>query len=116
MFDITKNWGFIMNDAISKFDQMSLSYTYENNGWSFTNFFDGHTRISELESRGTLREVVTVIEVSDGAYFLTWEDEEMGALTQIIDLPNKRIFAAVPWKGKMEFWPAVITEFCKGRI
>lgn len=105
-----------MNDAISKFDQMSLSYTYENNGWSFTNFFDGHTRISELESRGTLREVVTVIEVSDGAYFLTWEDEEMGALTQIIDLPNKRIFAAVPWKGKMEFWPAVITEFCKGRI
>ena len=77
---------------------------------------DGHTRISELESRGTLREIVTVIEVSDGVYFLTWEDEEMGALTQLIDLPGKRIFAAVPWKGKMEIWPAVITEFCEGRI
>ena len=50
-----------MKDAISIFDQMSLSYTYENNGWSFTNFFDGYMRISEMESRGTLREIVTVI-------------------------------------------------------
>ncbi|MFT5502575.1 MAG: hypothetical protein ACI845_003791 [Gammaproteobacteria bacterium] len=101
-----------MIDAISTFGQKSLSYTYENNGGSFTNFFDGHTRISELESRGTLHAVVSVIEVADGVYFLTWEDEEMGALTQLIDLPGKRIFATVLWKEKMEIWPAVITEFC----
>lgn len=105
-----------MKDAISIFDQKSLSYTYENNGWSFTNYFDGHTRISEMETRGTLRELVTVIEVSESVYFLTWEDEEMGALTQLIDLPKKRIYASVPWNGKMEIWPANITEFCDGKV
>lgn len=104
-----------MNDAISVFDQMSLSYTYENNGWSFTNFFDGYIRISEVDGRGTLREVVNVIEVSNGIYFLTWEDEEMGALTQLINLPENRIFVAVPWEGKMEIWPAIITDFSKGK-
>jgi hypothetical protein len=105
-----------MKDAMSIFDQMSLSYTYENNGWSFTNFFDGYMRISEMESRGTLREIVTVVEISEGVYFLTWEDEEMGALTQLIDLPGNRIYASVPWNGKMEIWPGVITEFSKGKI
>ena len=104
-----------MNDAISVFDQKSLSYTYENNGWSFTNYFDGHTRISEVEGRGTLHEIVAVTEAADGIYFLTWEDEEMGPLTQLIDLSNKRIFAAVPWEGKMEIWPGTITSFTEGR-
>ena len=105
-----------MKDAISVFDQKLLSYTYENNGWSFTNYFDGHIRISEVENRGILREIVTVTETSEGIYFLTWEDEEMGSLTQLIDIPKKRIFAAVPWDGKMEIWPGVISSFAEGKI
>ena len=104
-----------MTDALSYFDQMSLSYTYENNGWSFTNFFDGHIRISEMESRGTLRETVTIEELRDEIYVITWEDEEMGPITQIVDFPNQRMLAAVPWEGKVEIWPAKITAFVKGR-
>lgn len=105
-----------MNDAISVFDKKSLSYTYNNNGHSDTNYFDGHTRITEVEGRGTLHETVIVTEVSDGMYFLTWEDVEMGALTQLIDLTNKQIFVAVPWEGKMEIWTATITGFVEGKI
>jgi hypothetical protein len=47
---------------------MSLSYTYENNGWAFTNYFDGSIRITEMESRGTLREVVTIDELRDDIF------------------------------------------------
>ncbi len=105
-----------MTDALSRFNQMSLSYTYENNGWSFTNFFDGGIRISEMASRGTLRETITIEELRDEIYMITWEDEEMGVITQIVDLPKKRLLAAVPWEGKIEVWPATITAFVKGRV
>ena len=41
-----------MKDAISHFDKNTLTYTYSNIGWSFTNLFDGNLRITELEKRG----------------------------------------------------------------
>lgn len=105
-----------MTDALSRFDQMSLSYTYENNGWSFTNYFDGSIRISELESRGTLRETVTIEELRDDVYMIAWVDEEMGPISQVVDLSMQRILAAVPWEGSVEIWPAKISAFVKGRI
>lgn len=105
-----------MTDATARFDQMSLSYTYENNGWSFTNFFEGNTRISEMASRGTLRETVSIEALRDEVYVIAWEDEEMGTITQVVDLPEQRILAAVPWDGKVEIWPAKITVFIEGHI
>lgn len=100
-----------MTDAESHFNKKSFSYTYENNGWSFTNYFEGNIRISEMESRGTLRENVNIEELRDGIYVIAWEDEEMGPITQIIDFSKQQILAAVPWEGKVEIWPAKITAF-----
>lgn len=105
-----------MTAALSRFDQMSLSYTYENNGWAFTNYFDGSIRITEMESRGTLREVVTIDELRDDIYLITWADEEMGPITQVVDFKQERILAAVPWEGSVEIWPAKITAFVEGRV
>jgi hypothetical protein len=100
-----------MKNAISRFDKKTFSYTYSNNGWSFTNFFDGNLRISELEKRGTLRETVTVSEISQDIFVITWEDEEMGPITQVVDFKQNIIIAALKWEGEMEIWPGVITEF-----
>lgn len=105
-----------MTDALSYFDKKSLSYTYNNNGWSFTNYFEGNIRISEMESRGTLRESIAIDELRDGIYVIAWEDAEMGPITQVVDFPKKRILAAVPWEGKVETWPATITAFVEGRV
>ena len=105
-----------MSDALSHFDKKSLSYTYENNGWEFTNYFQGNLRISEMESRGTLRENVAIEELRDGIYVIAWEDAEMGPITQIVDFPKELILAAVPWEGKVEIWPAKITAFVEGKI
>ncbi len=100
-----------MKDAISHFDKKTFSYTYTNNGWSFTNFFEGNLRISELEKRGTLREIVTVCEFPKDIFMITWEDEEMGPITQVIDFKQNTIVAALKWEGEMVIWPGVITEF-----
>lgn len=105
-----------MKDAVAKFNEMSLAYTYDNNGWAFTNYFEGTNRISELEVRGTLNETVAIEELRDEIYMITWEDEEMGYITQMIDLPNKKMIASIPIEGKLEIWPATITDFVKGRI
>jgi len=81
-------------DPISVFDAKTISYTYDN-GWSFTNTFDGHLRISHV-SRGELREHVEMIELRDGLFFASWIDDEMGLLAQIIDFETDTVLAAVP--------------------
>jgi phenolic acid decarboxylase len=82
-------------DAIASFDDTTISYTYDN-GWSFTNTFDGHTRISVLPRRGEPREHVQMTELRPGVYRASWIDGEMGLLAQVIDLENHTVLAAIP--------------------
>ena len=82
-------------DPIASFDKKTISYTYEN-GWSFTNTFDGHTRISVVPRRGELREHVEMRELRPGLFLASWIDDEMGLLAQIIDLENGTVRAAIP--------------------
>lgn len=82
-------------DPISTFDKKTISYTYDN-GWSFTNTFDGHMRISVVPRRGELREHVEMRELRPGLFLASWIDGEMGLLAQIIDLENGTVFAAIP--------------------
>ena len=81
-------------DPISVFDGKTISYTYDN-GWSFSNTFDGHLRISQVP-RGELREYVEMIELRDGLFFASWIDDEMGLLAQIIDFETDTVLAAIP--------------------
>ncbi len=83
-----------MSDAISVFDGKSISYTYDN-GWSFTNQFEGNLRISHVP-RGELREQVEIEQLREGLFFISWVDDEMGLLTQIIDFENNTVLAAIP--------------------
>jgi hypothetical protein len=83
------------SDAIASFDNTTISYTYDN-GRSFTNTFDGHTRISVVPRRGELREQVQMTELRPGLYLASWIDDEMGLLAQIIDLENGIVLAAIP--------------------
>jgi len=82
-------------DPIAEFDQKTISYTYAN-GWSFTNTFDGHLRLSEVPGRGQLREHIEMVELRPGLFFASWIDEEMGLLAQIIDLSHRTVLAAIP--------------------
>jgi hypothetical protein len=82
-------------DPIASFDMKSISYTYDN-GWSFTNTFDDHTRISVVPRRGELREHVEMRELRPGLFLASWIDDEMGLLAQIIDLENDTVLAAIP--------------------
>lgn len=82
-------------DPIAEFDRRTISYTYTN-GWSFTNTFDGHLRLSDVPGRGQLREQIEMVELRPGLFFASWIDEEMGLLAQIIDLPNRSVLAAIP--------------------
>lgn len=82
-------------DPIANFDRKSISYTYTN-GWSFTNTFEGHTRISVVPRRGELREHVEMRELRPGLFFVSWIDGEMGLLAQVIDLVNSTVLAAIP--------------------
>lgn len=81
-------------DPISTFHGKTISYTYDN-GWSFTNTFDGHLRISNVP-RGELREHVEMVELRDGLFFASWIDDEMGLLAQVIDLETGTVVAAIP--------------------
>ncbi len=85
-------------DPISVLDGRTISYTYDN-GWSFTNTFDGHLRISRV-SRGELREHVEITELRDGLFFVSWIDDEMGLLSQIIDFEADTVLAAIPVDGE----------------
>lgn len=82
------------SDPISIFDGETISYTYDN-GWSFTNTFDGHMRVSHVP-RGELREHVEMTQLRPGLFFASWIDDEMGLLAQIIDLETNTVLAAIP--------------------
>ncbi len=82
------------SDPIDRFDGRTISYTYDN-GWSFTNTFDGHIRRSTVP-RGDLEEHVEIVEIRPHVYFLSWIDDEMGLLAQIIDIETGTVLAAVP--------------------
>ena len=82
-------------DPISEFDGRTISYTYDN-GWSFTNKFDGHLRISEVPARGELREHIEMVQLRPGLFLASWVDDEMGLLAQIIDLEKRTVLAAIP--------------------
>lgn len=100
------------SDPIASFDKKTISYTYDN-GWSFTNTFDGHTRISVVPRRGELREHVEMRQLRPGLFFASWIDGEMGLLAQIIDIENGTVLAAIPAdndKGT-EIISATVTSF-----
>lgn len=100
------------SDPIATFDKKSISYTYDN-GWSFTNTFEGHTRVSVVPRRGELREHVEMRELRPNLYFVSWIDGEMGLLAQIIDLENRTVLAAIPVENdeRTEIISAAITRF-----
>ena len=83
------------HDPIARFDEKTISYTYDN-GWSFTNTFDGNVRMSQVPGRGVLREQIEMAELRPNLYFATWIDDEMGLIAQIIDLETGGILAAIP--------------------
>ncbi len=85
-------------NAIEDFDGKTISYSYTN-GWSFTNTFDGALRHSSVP-RGELYEQVEIRQLRDGLYFVSWIDDEMGLLAQIIDFEKRIVLAAVPAEGK----------------
>jgi len=87
------------SDAIEDFDGKTISYTYDN-GWSFTNTFHGTVRHSSVP-RGELREEVQIKRLRDGLYFVSWIDDEMGLLSQIIDYETNTVLAAVPVEGQL---------------
>ena len=104
-----------MNDttgrsAVDVFDGKTLSYTYEND-WAFTNVFDGTTRVSEVEGRGTLRETVDIRRIGTHTYYIAWIDDEMGPLSQVVDLETRTLMAAVPIDGVNQVWLGTITAF-----
>lgn len=49
--------------------------------------------------------------VGPDAYFIAWIDDEMGALTQLVDLVDKTRLVSVPIEGKIEVWKGTITAF-----
>lgn len=98
------------SDALDAFDGKTISYVYENE-WAFTNVFDGATRITKVEGRGTLREHIEIRAVAPNTYFIAWIDDEMGAITQLVDLTARTLLASVPVDGKIEVWKATITAF-----
>lgn len=85
-------------DAIADFDGKTISYTYEN-GWSFTNRFEGNVRHSSVP-RGELHEIVEATRLRDDLYLLTWIDDEMGLLAQIVDFETNTVLAAIPVEGE----------------
>lgn len=98
-------------DPIARFDDKSISYTYDN-GWSFTNRFEGTTRISEVPRRGVLREEIEMAELRPNLYFASWIDDEMGLIAQIIDLEAGTILAAIPAGGNTsQILSGTITSF-----
>lgn len=82
-------------DPLARFHEKTISYTYDN-GWSFTNTFDGNIRISEVPGRGVLREQIEMAELRPNVYFASWIDDEMGPIAQVIDLETGTILAAIP--------------------
>ncbi len=85
-------------DPIDTFDGTSISYTYDN-GWEFTNTFEGRTRVTITDRRGELREPIQIHELRPNLFFISWVDGEMGLLAQILDLENRTVMTAIPVEG-----------------
>ncbi len=85
-------------NAISDFDGKTISYTYDN-GWSFTNTFEGNMRHSSVP-RGELQEYTEMVRLREGLYLASWIDDEWGLLAQIIDFENKTVLAVTPMDGE----------------
>ena len=82
-------------DAIARFDGKTISYTYDN-GWDFTNTFEGSIRVTVSPRRGELREPVQIREIRSDVFLVSWIDAEMGLIAQIIDLENGTVLATIP--------------------
>lgn len=89
----------IQQNAIAEFDGRTISYTYDN-GWSFTNTFRGNVRHSSVP-RGELAEQVEITRLRDELYVVSWIDDEMGLLAQILDFETNTVLAAVPVEGEL---------------
>lgn len=81
-------------DPIAAFDGRTISYAYDN-GWSFTNTFDGHLRHSSVP-RGDLLEHVEIAKIRDGIHLVSWVDDGMGLVAQVIDERSGLVLAAIP--------------------
>lgn len=89
----------IEHNAIADFDGRTISYTYDN-GWSFTNTFAANVRHSSVP-RGELAEEVEITRLRDGLYLVSWIDDEMGLLAQILDFETNTVLAAIPVEGEL---------------
>ena len=101
------------SDPIARFDGTTISYTYDN-GWEFSNTFEGNVRVTMSPRRGELREPVQIRELRPEVFLVSWIDGEMGLLTQIIDLENGTILAAIPSEdnpNSSEIISATISSF-----
>ena len=100
-------------DPIARFDGKTLSYTYDN-GWDFSNTFEGNMRITMSPRRGELREPVQIRELRPDVFLVSWIDGEMGMLAQIIDLENGTVLATIPSEDEpntTEIISAAISSF-----
>ena len=101
------------SDPIARFDGKTISYTY-NNGWDFSNTFEGNIRVTHSPRRGELREPVQIRELRPDLFLVSWVDGEMGALAQIIDLENGTVLATIPSEDEpnaTEIISATISSF-----
>ncbi len=83
------------HEPIARFDGKTISYAYDN-GWAFSNTFEGNIRVTDTPRRGELREPVQVRELRPDVFLVSWIDGEMGLLAQIIDLENGTVIATIP--------------------
>ena len=100
-------------DPIARFDGKTISYTYDN-GWDFTNTFEGNIRVTVSPRRWELREPVQIRELRSDVFLVSWIDEEMGLLAQIIDLENGTVLATIPSEDQpntTEIISAAISSF-----
>ena len=101
------------SDPIARFDGTTISYTYEN-GWDFSNTFEGNIRVTVSPRRGVLREPVQIRELRPDVFLVSWVDGEMGLLAQIIDLEHRTVLATIPSEddpNKTEIITATISSF-----
>ena len=100
-------------DPIARFAGKTISYTYDN-GWAFTNKFEGNIRVTESPRRGELREPVQIRELRPNVINVSWIDGEMGLLAQVIDLENGTVLATIPSEDEpntTEIISATISSF-----
>ena len=102
-----------MTDPIVRFDGRTISYTYDN-GWDFSNTFEGDVRVTQSPRRGELREPVQIRELRPDVFLVSWVDGEMGLLAQVIDLENRTVLATIPSEddpNRTEIIKATISSF-----